>query len=168
LGFVRFFEVRNVGRLERDLDQIYIGNKKLHVNVPKYRRNEMKSKRLESEPRSKYTKKVRNPRKMKDEAPVLHDNKRTKEVWRAKSGRKSFVDVIKSDTQRKWMGPIIKTEQQVLPWMANSVIGKFREEMDFEQLSEEFVKGGMSMVRVRYMGDNLVLITPEKGKTWRS
>jgi len=31
-GFVRFFEVRNVGRLEKDLDQIYIGNKKLHVS----------------------------------------------------------------------------------------------------------------------------------------
>jgi len=31
-GFVRFFYVRNVGRLERELDQIYIGNMKLFVN----------------------------------------------------------------------------------------------------------------------------------------
>jgi len=40
-GFVRFFEVGNVGRLEKELDQIYIGNLKLHVNVPRYRRNEV-------------------------------------------------------------------------------------------------------------------------------
>jgi len=44
--------------------------------------------------------------------------------------------------------------------MVSSVIGQFREELDFEQLSDEFVKGGMNMVRIRYMGDNLVLLTP--------
>ena len=32
-------------RLERDLDQIYIVNKKLHVNVPRYRRNAEGAKR---------------------------------------------------------------------------------------------------------------------------
>jgi len=41
-GFVRFFEVRNVGKLERDLDQIYIGNKKLHGNILRYRMTEIK------------------------------------------------------------------------------------------------------------------------------
>jgi len=42
------------------------------------------------------------------------------------------------------------------------MVGQFREELDFEQLSDEFVKGGMSMVRLRYMGDNLVLLTPRE------
>jgi len=36
--------------------------------------------------------------------------------------------------------------------------------MDFENLGEEFVKGGMSMVKVRYMGDDLVLLTPPEGE----
>ena len=35
-GFVRFFEVRNVERLERELDSLFVGNMKLHVNVPRY------------------------------------------------------------------------------------------------------------------------------------
>lgn len=35
---MRFYEVVNVARLEKDLDQIYIGYMKLHVNVPRYRR----------------------------------------------------------------------------------------------------------------------------------
>jgi len=37
-GFVRFFEVGNAARLEKELDQIYIGNVKLFVNIPRYRR----------------------------------------------------------------------------------------------------------------------------------
>ena len=37
-GFVRLFDVENVFRLEKQLDQIYIGNMKLYVNIPKYRR----------------------------------------------------------------------------------------------------------------------------------
>jgi len=125
-GFVRFFEVRNVGRLERDLDQIYIGNKKLHVNILRYRRSEVESKRVESETRLKHTKKVRNPRKLQEEAHVFHEQKRTKDVWKVKIGRKSFVDVVKDESQRRWKGPIIKTEQQVLPWMEYSVIGNLK------------------------------------------
>ena len=48
-GFVRFFEVRNVGQLERDIDHIYIGNKKLHVNILRYMRSEVECNRMESE-----------------------------------------------------------------------------------------------------------------------
>jgi len=131
-GFVRFFEVRNVGRLERNLDQIYIGNKKLHVNISRYNMSEVEPKRVESENRVKHTEKVRNPRKMQEETRVFHDQKRTKEVWKVKTGRKYFVDVVKEDSQRSWKGPIIKTEQQVIPWMEYNVIGQFRDELDFE------------------------------------
>jgi len=41
-GFVRFFEVSNAGRLEKELDNIYIGHRKLHVNVPRYRRADLR------------------------------------------------------------------------------------------------------------------------------
>ena len=39
-GFVRFFMVPNVFKLEKELDQIFIGDMKLYVNLPKYRRSE--------------------------------------------------------------------------------------------------------------------------------
>jgi len=45
--FMRFFDVRNVGKLERELDQIYVGNRKLNVNVPKYRRHQEVRPRVE-------------------------------------------------------------------------------------------------------------------------
>jgi len=162
-GFFRFFEVRNVGRLERDLHHIYIGNKKLHVNILRYTRNEEGANRTDSENMVKHTEKVINPRKLQAEAHIAHDQKKTKEVWKVKTRGKSFANVVKDDSQRRWKGPIIKTKQKVLPWMESSVIGQFRDELDYEQLGDEFVKGGMNMVRVRYMGDNLVLLTPREG-----
>ena len=80
-----------------------------------------------------------------------------------KTKGKSYADAVKDDSQRRWKGPIIRTEQKVLPWMESSVIGEFREELDYEQLGQEFVRGCMSMIRVRYMGDNMVLLTPREG-----
>jgi len=35
--------------------------------------------------------------------------------------------------------------------------------ISFDTLSEEFVKGGMSRIKLRFMGDNLVLLTPKDG-----
>jgi len=151
-----------MGKLVSDLYQIYIGNMKLHVNVPRYRRHEVVPRRVGSENKGKY---MENPRKVKVVVPAIQHQKRVKEVWRVKTERKTFADVVKDDSQRWWKGPIIKTEQKVLPWMGSNVIGQFRDELNFEQLGDEFVKGGMSMIRVRYMGDNLALLTPWEGES---
>ncbi|GKV43652.1 hypothetical protein SLEP1_g50916 [Rubroshorea leprosula] len=35
-GFVRFFNVKDKKKLEKQLDQIWVGEKKLWVNTPKY------------------------------------------------------------------------------------------------------------------------------------
>lgn len=37
-GFVRFFDVKNVGQLEKEVDKIMIGITKLYVNKPKFGR----------------------------------------------------------------------------------------------------------------------------------
>jgi len=164
-GFVRFFEVRNVRRLQRDLDQIYIGNLKLHVNIPRYRRNEADSKGAERNPRVDQKEMGRNSRKRKVETHGVIEKKKTKEVWKAKLGRKSFVEVVKGKAHKRWKGLVINSECQVLPWMVNSVIGQFRAELGFEQLCDDFVKGGMSMVRVRFLGDNRAFLTPKEGES---
>lgn len=39
-GFVRFFDVKNVKRMEKELDSIRIRALKLHVNIPRYRKEE--------------------------------------------------------------------------------------------------------------------------------
>jgi len=35
-GFVKFYDVKNMERLEKELDSIRIWDMKLHVNVPRY------------------------------------------------------------------------------------------------------------------------------------
>lgn len=39
-GFVRFYDGKNVGKLEKELDYVTIGLMKLHVNLPKYRKGD--------------------------------------------------------------------------------------------------------------------------------
>jgi len=48
--------------------------------------------------------------------------------------------------------------------MKKSVVGQYVDGLDFDKLSEEFVKWGMKMIRVRSMGDNLGLLTPREGE----
>jgi len=66
-GFVRFFEVRNVERLERELDSLLIGNMKLHVNIPRYRRHQLEPVKVERrELRFTHLEKQRDTRKQKE------------------------------------------------------------------------------------------------------
>jgi len=55
-------------------------------------------------------------------------------------------------------------KKQSLLWMEESVVCRYNADMDFEQLGEEFVRGGISMVRVRPMGDNFALLTSRGGE----
>ena len=77
-------------------------------------------------------------------------------------GKKSYVDIVKGGSQHLWKGPVIKAHQQTVSWMVNSAIGQFNTELDFDQLGEEFVKEGMDMVKLRYMGDSLAMLTPRE------
>jgi len=45
-------------------------------------------------------------------------------------------------------------------WLVLSAVGRTSREVSFETLREEFVKEGMSRVKLRNMGDNLVILTP--------
>jgi len=49
--------------------------------------------------------------------------------------------------------------------MINNTIVQFNAELDYDQLEEEFVKGGMDMVKLRYMGDRLAMLTPKEGES---
>jgi len=120
-GFVRLFEVRNAERLEKELDNIYIGNMKLHVNIPKYRRNQQETVKEERRAsRFPYMERQR-------------DKGKCKEIWVEKKGKKSFVEAVKGEEQQdKWKGVVLKSQMHVLPWMEKSVIGKLKDGMDFD------------------------------------
>jgi len=89
---------------------------------------------------------------------------RSEEMWVEKQGKRSYVEAVIGASEERWKGLSIKTKQHVLPWMEKSVVGKLRDVMDIDQLWEEVVKGGLNMVRLRALRDNLVLLTPREGE----
>jgi len=160
-GFVRLFDVENVFRMEKQLDQIYIGNMKLYENIPKYRRGV--SSQLGGE-----SVRPREVKKLCNHEPV---KPKSKEVWREKTGKsikrghsesRSYADAVRNTSHERWKGPVFEAKSQVLPWMSNSAVGWMSEDMNFDLLCEELIKGGMSMVKARFMGDNMVLLTPKE------
>ena len=153
-GFVRFFDVVNLGRLQKKLDRIYIGNMKLQVDVLRFSRDGLEE-----------GGQTRGGRSQNSKVPTKITRVEVrKEVWKLRKDKQSYADAVKTSHIVKWKRAGFGTKSQVLPWMVSSVVGKMLPDLDFYQLREEFFKGGMSMVRVRYMGDNLVLLTPKEGE----
>jgi len=152
-GFVRFFEVRNVERLERELDNLYIGSMKLHVNVPKYRRHQPES--------AKEKRREKKATHLEEQS----DPGKNKVQWVEKKRVRSYADAVNGETkEEKWKGPTFKSHSNTLPWMVNSVVGQFKEGLNVDQLREEFVKGGLNRIFIRYVGDRLVMLTPREGE----
>ena len=158
-----FFGVRNAGQLEKELDQVYIGSRKLYVNTPKYKRTYSESRRLDTKvSRVIHAEKQSEQRKRYQNVVEPSRKQSSQETWVEKKGRRSYVEAVTGEHSEQWKGPSIKTHFSVFPWMERSAIGKLRDAMDNDRLGEEVVKGGMSMLTLRAMGDNLIMLTPRE------
>jgi len=171
LGFVRFFEVRDVRRLEKELDQIYIGKMKLFVNIPKYRRAEraqpVRSTRDGKVDHAHFERSTRivksheghqanhtglrshdAPRKTFFSKNVWRDKKgKDKVEWRVvdskqNEGKMSYACAVKSSPQDRWKGLSVEFVQQNLPWMEKSMVGHLVAGLAFKKFSKECFKGG--------------------------
>jgi len=133
---------------------------KLHVNVPRHRRDESGSnmevrKNKSFSPMDVKYKEVRKGTR----------EKAYNEVWKEKKKKKSFAETVKgTPDHERWKGPIVATQKQIMPWMESSTIGHMAQGMDFYQVNDELIKGGMSIIKIRYMGDNMVLLIPNEGE----
>jgi len=126
-GYVRFLDVKNVVRLEGELDRIYIGNRKLYMNIPKYRRHQSESSRVGH---TESQKEVR-ARPFQDEEGKGKQSR--KEMWVEKIRNKSFAEVVTRASQEQWKGLSVKTQQHTLQWMEKSFVGKLGDGMDFDK-----------------------------------
>ena len=107
-GFVRFFSVLNESKLEKELDQIFIGNMKLYVNLPKYRRTE-------------YSQQAGTPLegvKGKNQRPHTKVQSKEEGEWREVKRRGArrnhtlkytYAEVVRKSPQDQWKGPCIET-----------------------------------------------------------
>ena len=123
-GFVRFFDVRNVRWLESELDQIIVGNWKLYVNIPKYRRTQEENERYgrrvlrnidvgKRREEGKEQQKENESNKEKNGKQTRGEN--GKQVWVEKQGSRSFIKVVTGASQASWKEPSVKCLQQSLP-----------------------------------------------------
>jgi len=153
-GFVRFCDVKNITKLESELDSICIGSMKLYVNIPRYRKHEahLPAPQMTEPPNSKQS------------------NKQGKVVkqWRVKAGyqhnvQKNSKNGTVKDSEKDWKGPVISSEPLKLPWLEESWVGTMKDYMSMEVLREEMLHEGLGSIRVRYLGDNQVLLTGQDG-----
>ena len=130
-----------------------VNKMKLHVNIPKYRRNQVKThKGVRRDLRETHVDMKRGEGKLK-------------EVWVEKKRNVTYAEAVKGEVQQeKWKGTPIEIKMLILPWMVKSVVGQLKEGMSVDQVGEELVKEGLHKLRARSLGDNLILLTPREGE----
>jgi len=154
-GFVRFYDVRNVGRLEKELDFIRIGNMKLHVNVPRY----MKVNVSEGDNVGK-----QNPKaKVQQQAQGM-----IKSVWREKEGGKQkSLGRVKSrngdEVESAWKGQSFLAQTVEPEWLVDSWVGTMKIYRSMEALRELMMQAGLGSIKTRFLGDKDVLLTRQDG-----
>jgi len=153
-GFVRFCDVKNISKLEAELDSIRIGSMKLYVNLPRYRKHG-------GYYHTQFVPQV--PRAM----PKVQQGKIVKQ-WRVKTSNQKQEKRINSKrnsqtSKNEWKGRIISTQPLKLPWLEDNWVGILRDYMSMELLHEELLQDGLGSIRVRYLGDKQVLLSCQDG-----
>ena len=162
---MRFFPVLNEASLEKQLDGIFIGSFKLHVNLPKYRRVVMEQKYEKTRYASKdysHTSRPRGKREQNVRGTRCENTNRAYYRGNNLNPKLPYAKEVRNPAQGIWKGPVFETTSNTPPWLVTSAVGRMSPDVSFETLREEFVKGGMSRVKLRFMGDNLILLTPNK------
>jgi len=124
--------VKNASRLEREMDQAWVGTMKLYVNIPCYRRAEQE--RPEYQSRAKGVQSVGKVNVERTRPTYEQREENKKEEWRVKKGKEkmegralnvkqTYAGAVKKSSQGAWKGPMIETKQIILPWMRNSAVG---------------------------------------------
>ena len=147
-GFVRFLEVKNEQNLQRELDSIRIGSTKLHVNKPRYEREDWK----------KTDKQTNNL--VGNRAP------RTRKVWREVRHQQSYAQAVKASSntsQLKWKGISFDTEEADTKWLEGSYIGRVSNYSNVHMVMEEAIQHGRGRLNAKYLGENALLIQGIEG-----
>lgn len=158
-GFVRFLEVRNVIRLQRQLDSIMIGHTKLYVNLPRYG-NEYKKRNQVKEVKN-YNYGSSQTRLNKQPVKVTE--------WRKKTDQRTYVQVARdmangSHQVQNEKGINVNVEEAEVKWLLGSYIGRVKNYEKIDIVKEEIIRGGMGRMNAKYMGDNLLLIQGNEEK----
>ena len=151
-GFVRFQGVQNIRELENQLNTIWIGSWKLYANRPKYNKS--------AETRKEWNEKLKEKE--------IESEKVVKKEWRAK-GTNSYANVVKNGDRnraqslnRANINAIhFKVEETPREWLKQCYIGRVSDLSKVSSLNESFILGGLSYIKVKFLGGFHVLLMGE-------
>ncbi|KAK8466691.1 hypothetical protein PHAVU_008G145700 [Phaseolus vulgaris] len=101
--------------------------------------------------------------KMKEKEKEVWCGYRTVRKEEIQKPKQSYAEIVRKHSKGRWTGPAFEIIPNTPAWLASSAVGWMSSSMSFDTLNEEFVKGGMSRIKLRFMGDNLMLLTPKDG-----
>ncbi|GKV49720.1 hypothetical protein SLEP1_g56454 [Rubroshorea leprosula] len=179
-GFVRFLNVKDKKELEKHLDQIWVGEKKLWVNSPKYE-DEQKADRgrrncQTMEPvvqRRSYAEVVRGQQygnneelRSKNSETQLEENgenkNRNRQEERKKDEKKMWQE---KGVGKRWAGLEYNVQQEDSAWLDHCYVGLAHSIEIVRNLQEKFYMEGYFSCRIRAMGGKMVLLDcGEKGE----
>ncbi|XP_020234575.1 uncharacterized protein LOC109814533 [Cajanus cajan] len=172
-GFVKFIDVWDVKALEVRLDKVYIGSVKLNVNISRFSKEETTKKKHETkiyrrEAGRKDTQRsyvdvvngnaVQNIyQEVKTVAPRSRHTRaiRTKKVmWCEKK-----PSIQGNSEDEEWTEITMKVPEVCSEWLRESWVARLHSLEDFDRLEGLQALHGNEKVRLRYFGDDLVLIS---------
>ncbi|GKV41862.1 hypothetical protein SLEP1_g49342 [Rubroshorea leprosula] len=176
-GFVRFLDVKDMRELERNLDQIWIGGRKLWVNLPRYEEGKMenvggrfrkiaeptiqnrsyaevvkgqpmKNQKEEGRTQGRKQEEKRSERNINRECSKQR-NEEARTIWQQKGMGKS------------WAGFEYNPKPEDYSWLEGSFVGLAHSVEMVRNLQEKFYMEGYFSCRIRAMGGRMVLLDCE-------
>lgn len=167
-GFVRFLNISNPSEVVKQLDNMEVGGRRLHVNFPRFE----KARRDHQVPSGEGLNSVKVDRGARKELQgsgfrsfkeaLLQGNNRetntnrvNQEKKHVRIQKKSGMDKVDLDLQLEGIPD---------NWLEKSFVGELRDITQAKSLQEELLLLGACTIQVRTMGDNLVLLTGREGR----
>ncbi|GKV15863.1 hypothetical protein SLEP1_g26605 [Rubroshorea leprosula] len=174
-GFVRFLDVKDKRELERHLDQIWVGDRKLWVNYPRYDTSQIQKQGGES--RDYQGAPLRSQNRSYAEVVKGHIDEQKEErtsyqlqnnhSWPGKDRSKnSHLDGINENRKiwkekgvgSNWSGIEYNTNSEDEKWLDGCFVGIAHSVEMIRNLQEKFYMEGYFWCRVRAMGGKMVLL----------
>ncbi|XP_057418659.1 uncharacterized protein LOC130712860 [Lotus japonicus] len=172
-GFVRFSDVTEPSLLARKLDKVFIGNMKLFVNIPKFSKPH-RDRSIHNGPRKipfhgtesrvpvpgEYKQALLSglepQMKVKEGGYVTKQNKEKAPL----ENRKALKAPLETNSMQ-WQISGFNLDGNIQSWLAKSWVGKLRKLSDINTLQQNFILQGFRTLKVRYLGDFIVLLSGE-------
>jgi len=146
-----------------------MGDLVLHVNFLRYRRGEYQDRRREEEEPRNCASYV----KFQGKKQIWKEKQQWKsQLWHVKpeEQRKTFAQVPKSgklgtSTQARKEEMLSEVKEETPLWIKNNSIGFLHKEAKWEDVQEVLFSRGLVGLKAKFMGDDCVLLTPEKELT---